>query len=88
MAKSISQLRREYDSTVQKLQIYQSQGITLQQQLQVLSCDLSTVGKVNAYRSTLQKYNTLANKVRSSEMKLNSLSNQIAAYDRKRGYIH
>lgn len=88
MAKSISQLRREYDTTVQRLQVYQSQGINLQQQLQMLSCDLSTVSKVNAYRSTLQKYNTLANKVRASEMKLNTLSNQIAAYDRKRGYIY
>lgn len=87
MAKSINQLRKEYDTIVQRLQVYQSQGMVLQQQLQLLSCDLSTKGKVTAYRNTLQKYNTLANKVKTSEMKLNQLSNQIMAFNRRAGFI-
>lgn len=87
MAKSLVQLQKEYDETLQKIQIYQSQGLTLQQQLQTLSCDLSTVSKVNAYRSTLQKYNNLANKVRSAEMKLTQLGNRINTIGRKAGYI-
>ena len=87
MAKSLSQLKKEYDTIVQRLQVYQSQGIALQQQLQTLSYDLSTNDRVVAYRDTLQKYNTLANKVKTSEMKLNQISNQIAAYNGRLGYM-
>ena len=80
MKKTLAQLHNEYNKYLNQIQIYQGQGIALQQQIETLSYNLYTPEQIKLYRDSMQKYNVLTNKIRVSENKLSKINRQIMTY--------